>query len=96
MKTNKIKSNNNDEENIEKVYEPETVIKLLNYIESAMDSWLKNERYNFIAIDEDTVDENGYLYLNICKNNVEIMRKIVKSYYISDDGDVTSKGNNEK
>jgi hypothetical protein len=95
MKTNKIQ-NNNDEENIEKVYEPETVIKLLNYIESAMDSWLKNERYNFIAIDEHTVDENGYLYLNICKNNVEIMRKIVKSYYISDDGTVTSKGNNEK
>jgi hypothetical protein len=24
------------------------------------------------------------------------MRKIVKSYYISDDGTVTSKGNNEK
>ena len=45
MKTNKIKTNN-DEENIEKVYEPETVIKLLNYIESAMDSWLKNEKYN--------------------------------------------------
>ena len=96
MKTNKITSNNNDEENIEKVYEPETVIKLLNYIESAMDSWLKNEQYNFIAIDEHTVDENGYLYLNICKNNVEIMRKIVKSYYISDDGEVKSKGNNEK
>jgi hypothetical protein len=95
MKTNKIKTNN-DEENIKKVYEPETVIKLLNYIESAMDSWLRNERYNIIAIDEDTADENGYLYLNICKNNVEIIRKIVKSYYISDDGEVKSKGNNEK
>ena len=94
MKTNNNKSNNNDDDNIEKVYEPETIIKLLNYIESAMDSWLKNEKYNIIAIDEDTADENGYLYLNICKNNVEIMRKIVKSYYI--DNDYKSGGNNEK
>ena len=96
MKKQQIKNNNNDEQQFEKVYEPETIIKLLNYIESAVDSWLKNERYNLIPIDEHTVDENGYLYLNICKNNVEIMRKIVKSYYISDDGEVKSKGNNEK
>ena len=92
MKNNKIK--NYDEQKFEKVYEPETIIKLLNYIESAMDSWLKNEKYNIIAIDEDTADENGYLYLNICKNNVEIMRKIVKSYYI--DNDYKSGGDNEK
>ncbi len=96
MKTNNNKSNNDGDENIEKVYEPETIIKLLNYIESAMDSWLRNERYNIIAIDEDTADENGYLYLNICKNNVEIMRKIVKSYYISDDYKNKSGGSNEK
>ena len=94
MKTNNNKLNDNDDDNIEKVYEPETIIKLLNYIESAMDSWLRNEKYNIIAIDEDTADENGYLYLNICKNNVEIMRKIVKSYYI--DNDYKSGGNNEK
>ena len=94
MKDTKIKSNNDSDENIEKVYEHETIIKLLNYIESAMDSWLKNERYNIIAIDEDTADENGYLYLNICKNNVEIMRKIVKSYYI--DNDYKTGGSNEK
>ena len=94
MKDTKIKSNNDSDDNIEKVYEPETIIKLLNYIESAMDSWLKNEKYNIIAIDEDTADENGYLYLNICKNNVEIMRKIVKSYYI--DNDYKSGGTNEK
>ena len=94
MKDTKIKSNNDSDDNIEKVYEPETIIKLLNYIESAMDSWLKNEKYNIIAIDEDTADENGYLYLNICKNNVEIMRKIVKSYYI--DNDYKSGGSNEK
>ena len=94
MKTNNNKLNDNDDDNIEKVYEPETIIKLLNYIESAMDSWLKNEKYNIIAIDEDTADENGYLYLNICKNNVEIMRKIVKSYYI--DNDYKSGGDNEK
>ena len=94
MKDTKIKSNNDSDDNIEKVYEPETIIKLLNYIESAMDSWLKNEKYNIIAIDEDTADENGYLYLNICKNNVEIMRKIVKSYYI--DNNYKSGGDNEK
>ena len=94
MKTNNNKLNDNDDDNIEKVYEPETIIKLLNYIESAMDSWLRNEKYNIIAIDEDTADENGYLYLNICKNNVEIMRKIVKSYYI--DNDYKSGGDNEK
>ena len=94
MKDTKIKSNNDSDDNIEKVYEPETIIKLLNYIESAMDSWLRNEKYNIIAIDEDTADENGYLYLNICKNNVEIMRKIVKSYYI--DNDYKSGGSNEK
>ena len=94
MKDTKIKSNNDSDENIEKVYEPETIIKLLNYIESAMDSWLKNEKYNIIAIDEDTADENGYLYLNICKNNVEIMRKIVKSYYIDTDYKII--GDNEK
>ena len=94
MKDTKIKSNNDSDDNVEKVYEPETIIKLLNYIESAMDSWLKNEKYNIIAIDEDTADENGYLYLNICKNNVEIMRKIVKSYYI--DNDYKSGGSNEK
>ncbi len=96
MKTNNNKSNNDGDDNIEKVYEPETIIKLLNYIESAMDSWLKNEKYNIIAIDEDTADENGYLYLNICKNNVEIMRKIVKSYYISDDYKNKIGGSNEK
>ena len=94
MKTNNNKLNDNDDDNIEKVYEPETIIKLLNYIESAMDSWLRNERYNIIAIDEDTADENGYLYLNICKNNVQIMRKIVKSYCI--DNNYKSGGNDEK
>ena len=94
MKTNNNKSNNNDDDNIEKVYEPETIIKLLNYIESAMDSWLKNERYNIIAIDEDTADENGYLYLNICKNNIKFMKIIMKSYYI--DNNYKSGGNNEK
>ena len=94
MKTNNNKRTNDRDDNIEKVYEPETIIKLLNYIESAMDSWLKNEKYNIIAIDEDTADENGYLYLNICKNNVEIMRKIVKSYYI--DNNYKSGGDNEK
>ena len=96
MKDTKIKSNNDSDDNIEKVYEPETIIKLLNYIESAMDSWLRNEKYNIIAIDEDTADENGYLYLNICKNNVEIMRKIVKSYYISDDDKSKDGGDDEK
>ncbi len=96
MKTNNNKSNNDGDDNIEKVYEPETIIKLLNYIESAMDSWLRNEKYNIIAIDEDTADENGYLYLNICKNNIEIMRKIVKSYYINDDYKNKSGGSNEK
>ena len=96
MKDTKIKSNNDSDDNIEKVYEPETIIKLLNYIESAMDSWLKNEKYNIIAIDEDTADENGYLYLNICKNNVEIMRKIVKIYYISDDNKSKDGGDYEK
>ena len=94
MKTNNNKSNNNDDDNIEKVYEPETIIKLLNYIESAMDSWLKNERYNIIASDEDTADENGYLYLNICKNNIKFMKIIMKSYYI--DNNYKSGGNNEK
>ncbi len=96
MNYNKNKNNNDGDENVERVYEPETIIKLLNYIESAMDSWLKNEKYNIIAIDEDTADENGYLYLNICKNNIEIMRKIVKSYYISDDYKNKSGGSNEK
>ena len=96
MKDTKIKSNNDSDDNIEKVYEPETIIKLLNYIESAVDSWLRNEQYNVIPIDEHTVDENGYLYLNICKNNVEIMRKIVKSYYISDDDKINDGGENEK
>ena len=96
MKKQQIKNNNNDGQQFEKVYEPETIIKLLNYIESAVDSWLKNERYNVIPIDEHTVDENGYLYLNICKNNVEIMRKIVKSYYISDDDESKTGGTGEK
>ena len=96
MKNNKIKINNDDEQKFEKVYEPETIIKLLNYIESAVDSWLRNEQYNVIPIDEHTVDENGYLYLNICKNNVEIMRKIVKSYYISDDNKSKDGGDDEK
>ena len=96
MKNQQNKINNNDEQQFEKVYEPETIIKLLNYIESAVDSWLKNERYNLIPIDEHTVDENGYLYLNICKNNIEIMRKIVKSYYIIDDNGIKTGGNNEK
>ena len=75
MKDTKIKSNNDSDDNIEKVYEPETIIKLLNYIESAMDSWLKNERYNIIAIDEDTADENGYLYLNIFKYKCKISQR---------------------
>ena len=96
MKNQQIKNNNNNEQQFEKVYEPETIIKLLNYIESAVDNWLKNERYNVIPIDEHTVDENGYLYLNICKNNIEIMRKIVKSYYISDEDKSESGGTNEK
>jgi hypothetical protein len=92
MKTNKI-TTNNDEENIEKVYEPETVIKLLNYIESAMDSWLRNKQYNDLPLDEDVVDDSGFAYLNICKDNVKFMKIIMKSYYINDKYDG---GENEK
>ena len=94
MKDTKIKSNNDSDDNIEKVYEPETIIKLLNYIESAMDSWLKNERYNNLPLDEDVVDDSGFAYLNICKDNIKFMKIIMKSYYI--DNDYKSGGNNEK
>ena len=94
MKTNNNKSNNNDDDNIEKVYEPETIIKLLNYIESAMDSWLKNERYNNLPLDEDVVDDSGFAYLNICKDNIKFMKIIMKSYYI--DNDYKIGGKNEK
>ena len=94
MKDTKIKSNNDSDDNIEKVYEPETIIKLLNYIESAMDSWLKNERYNNLPLDEDVVDDSGFAYLNICKDNIKFMKIIMKSYYI--DNDYKNGGNNEK
>ena len=94
MKDTKIKSNNDSDDNIEKVYEPETIIKLLNYIESAMDSWLKNERYNNLPLDEDVVDDSGFAYLNICKDNIKFMKIIMKSYYI--DNDYKIGGKNEK
>ncbi len=92
MNYNKIK-NNNDGDGIVKTYEPEQIVKLLDYISKAIDSWLKDERYNSIPISEDVVDDSGFAYLKICKDNVQLMKYMVKSYYINDKYDG---GENEK
>ena len=83
MKKQQIKNNNDgDETSNDRVYEPETVMKLLNYIEAAVDDWLRNKRYNDLPLDEDVVDDSGFAYLNICKDNIKMMKMIMKSYYI--------------
>ncbi len=92
MNYNKIK-NNNDGDGIVKTYEPEQIVKLLDYISKAIDSWLKDKRYNSIPISEDVVDDSGFAYLKICKDNVQLMKYMVKSYYINDKYDG---GENEK
>ncbi len=92
MKTNKNKSNNDGDE-IVKTYEPEQIVKILDYISKAIDSWLKDKRYNSIPISEDVVDDSGFAYLKICKDNVQLMKYMVKSYYINDKYDG---GQNEK
>ena len=93
MKNNKIK-NNDDGEEIVKTYEPEQIVKLLDYISKAIDSWLKQKKYNAIPISEDVVDDSGFAYLNISKDNIKFMKIIMKSYYIHNDYKIG--GNNEK
>jgi hypothetical protein len=39
------------------------------------------------------VDDSGFAYLKICKDNVQLMKYMVKSYYINDNYDG---GENEK